>query len=213
MHRRTIATLIVSSLLAPAASSAAEVSVYDDALGAGWKNDWGQSQSAMTLNNSASALMTGQPWGQNGQVVLSHTAGGQTLGENTLLKFYVNTSDSEAARISLKVNNLEYHPNNGGEYKVDGVLQKSSFLTDADPTTWQLVTFDLTQPRYYWNSGWQATNLTATDKITSFAWSQDNQFLIDSITMSSVPEPASLSLLGLGGLALLKRRKRTVCRG
>lgn len=205
MNARTF-TLLVCSLFAPAVASA-EVVIYDDSLAPGWRADWGQSQSTFTLGNTGSALMTGQPWGQNGQVVLKHD--GLTIGQNSLLQFYVNTSDDTAATgLTLKLNNnLEYHLNGGGIYTVDGVEQIGSFSTDANSSTWQLVTFDLFQPRYFWSGGWMSTSLTSTDQLTALIWAKDEQLLIDSISLTTTPEPATLSLLGLGGLALLKRRR------
>lgn len=204
------AVVAISGLFGVSSASAA-VTLFEDGLGSGWSNEWGQPQTTNTYNSSSAALMTGQPWGQNGQVVLKNTPG-QVIGTNTILDFYVNTSDNAAATIALKINNLEYHPNNGGTYVVDGVSRQTNFITDADSTTWQHVTFDLTQPRYYWDNGFQSTNLTAADTITLIGWSQDNEFLIDSIKMTSgveasVPEPTTLGVLGLAGIAALRRRR------
>lgn len=47
--------------------------------------------------------------------------------------------------------------------------------------------------------------IIAFDDVTSTASGQENLFVFDS-SLTVVPEPASLALLGVGGLALLRRR-------
>jgi hypothetical protein len=66
--------------------------------------------------------------------------------------------------------------------------------------TWTSVSVDLTAAKY--------KNLT--DTTVTFNWEADNGGVdIDTITVSgTVPEPATMSLLALGGIAMLRRRRR-----
>jgi hypothetical protein len=90
---------------------------------------------------------------------------------------------------------------------VDGVEQTGSFATDADSSTWQHVTFDMTQPYYTWNSGWQSSNLGPATSIIKLQWGQNTNLLMDDISTTGVPEPTVLSLIGFAGLALKFRRR------
>jgi hypothetical protein len=39
-------------------------------------------------------------------------------------------------------------------------------------------------------------------------WTGENRLAVDNVRVDATPEPATLALLGLGGIAMLIRRKR-----
>lgn len=73
-------------------------------------------------------------------------------------------------------------------------------IESADDGTdnWQSLTFD------YDTEGFTGNLLTLTVAIDNDSGSEN--FFIDNVAFTGVPEPASLALLGLGGLTLLRRR-------
>lgn len=68
--------------------------------------------------------------------------------------------------------------------------------------TGSLTVGGMTDWKAYVTSGWTLDNV-AIDS-TSF----DNNFSVTGNTLTVIPEPSSLALLGLGGLALLRRRRK-----
>ncbi len=69
---------------------------------------------------------------------------------------------------------------------------------DDGTANWQSFSLDLTA------AGVTGSNITLTVAIDNDSGSEN--FFIDNVSFDGVPEPASLALLSLGGLAMLRRR-------
>ena len=52
-------------------------------------------------------------------------------------------------------------------------------------------------------------NMGANIEDAAFAWDDSLEAIILTFDINAVPEPSSTALLGLGGLALMLRRKRS----
>ena len=52
-------------------------------------------------------------------------------------------------------------------------------------------------------------NMGANIENAAFAWDNSLEAIILTFDINAVPEPSSTALLGLGGLALMLRRKRS----
>ncbi len=96
----------------------------------------------------------------------------------------------------------------------------TSYVTPADDSFDETVAgttyeFDVTASLQAWtddpttNVGWFFTNITGAAFNTwhGVGATGDNEVLRPTLTVTYVPEPASLSLLGLGGLSVLRRRR------
>lgn len=57
--------------------------------------------------------------------------------------------------------------------------------------------------------GWQTLTLSTTDDYAYYVprFESGSGILVDNVSLEMVPEPATLSLLALGGLALIRRRR------
>jgi hypothetical protein len=97
-------------------------------------------------------------------------------------------------------------------YVVGGSIPADlNIRTDADGSTWQKVTVDLTEVV---NTGWPyvanqwdpATQVLNEVSIGFDYRDTSDKLLVDNVKL--VPEPATMSVLGLGALALLRRRRR-----
>ena len=85
---------------------------------------------------------------------------------------------------------------------LDGTLLLS-FTDDADLDSLVGTTFDL----FHWNSGLLAGDAFANIDYPSWSqWDLSDLYLGGSVTLTAVPEPATLTLLALGILALRWRR-------
>jgi hypothetical protein len=96
--------------------------------------------------------------------------------------------------------NLAMVMNNG-----TGIVQ--AFLNGGLLDTWQLTAGQLfidTNPPY--NGGPRIQSITDVDLLTYGGWSNGSAY-VDNVSLSIVPEPATLLLLGLGTLVLLRKRK------
>ena len=52
-------------------------------------------------------------------------------------------------------------------------------------------------------------NMGANIEDAAFAWDDSLEAIVLTFNINAVPEPSSTALLGLGGLALMLRRKRS----
>lgn len=188
--------------------------VFDEYTpGVTWDVDWG----SVNTTNVYSGAQSIQAWSGNGQIVFvpPQVEGVRTpvaIGSAPILDFYVNTVTAAPISVTIKINTpsrlVEYEWNGGGTYDVDGVTQTDALTTDGNISTWQHVKFDVTQPFDFWGAnGAEFTSLTSADTITKITISGSANTLVDAAQLTAVPEPTSIALLGLAGLAALRRRR------
>jgi hypothetical protein len=80
-----------------------------------------------------------------------------------------------------------------------------SIFTDGDVGTWELATTELVLPV---DTEFVAVGLQSIENIFNDTTGIEfDGHYADAVTLTIVPEPATLLLLGLGGLALLTKRK------
>ena len=92
---------------------------------------------------------------------------------------------------------LQYYD---GDHAKDWVTA-GTITVPTNNSTWHAYSFDLRSADLYWVTGFRLW----TDNLGVGTYYVDDIVLNSS---SAIPEPASLALLGLGGLALLRRRRR-----
>ena len=83
------------------------------------------------------------------------------------------------------------------EFSINGV-SVGTFLVPTTTPEWQQFTTT-------WNAGSAATAVIAIRETTGNNTSPGNDFALDDISL--IPEPATMLLLGLGAIALLRKRK------
>lgn len=83
-----------------------------------------------------------------------------------------------------------------------------TFLSDGDPATWESFSVSLMIPS---NADWLQAEIMAEENIfndTTTGPEFDGHY-VDDTALYVVPEPATLALLSLGGLALLRRKRQS----
>ncbi|GEM_PF-3488546 len=207
----------LAALLSVGSGASAATVIFDDAMGDGWtRNSQAATQSTSVYEGTA-ALQT-----SNGNFVFDHA--GFTSSSDYVLEFYANTSDATPTA-SLRVqltwvgNDAVSFDNRNipAVYVIDGVevlagTSNKGIALDTDPNTWQKVQLDLSQVVYEGFPPVAHQYVPGVDVITRIVIGSDAgqslNLLVDSVRLVAVPEPASLSALGLGLGALLLRRRR-----
>lgn len=185
-------TSLACVLLLTGAAQAAPIWVYQD----------GQLDSAFTYYASSSGSMTpGQSIGGEDCILVSITTSGQyvrwtavtpapTLGENTqfTMTIYVDpqTGVQGVNRFVAKMSGADKSATNLAWY----------------PTAGQWVTYTYDIP-----SSWAVTSASTVDRLLLYNASQTGGTTFYVKDMGFVPEPATVGILALGSLLMIRRRR------
>lgn len=136
---------------------------------------------------------------QHGDQYVGFTAFGAADGG--VLSQAFDTVIGQAYTVSFWVNNASFGPSTHSlTAAVDNTAGDAAVGTPSQDDTWENVSFNFT-----------ASSTTTTLSFTSAILTGDSastDVLLDNVTVSEVPEPGSLALLGLGGLLIARRRRR-----
>lgn len=117
-----------------------------------------------------------------------------------------NTSSSETSRVAVRIADQWYASN--ATFTNANSWETKTFTFTTAASAWRTVAFAEGSPLLV-----STTTLTSplpAGNITAFGLFTDNSndtARIDDFTINAVPEPASLALLALGGLAIAGRRR------
>ncbi len=156
-------------------------------VGSGGKT--AQSGSYFLHSNTLGTIPQGEVWGTNASQVVTVEIG--TVYE---FSFYLSGQNAIAAAVlSPRINGVELQG-----LTVDGVTNPAAATyVSANAGTWVMHTYR-----------WEADTTTADLSLFNFTAEQNgNDFYLDTITFSSVPEPGTAMLGALGLLGLARRRR------
>jgi PEP-CTERM motif len=138
--------------------------------------------------------------------------GGTGNGNNgELLTFAVSTVGFEAIVVSLATQATSTGFNaNQFQYSLDGVTFVSFQAPYAPPAAYGLFTFDLSGIAGLANNPNAAFRIIFNGASSSSGNNRLDNLVVEGSEISSIPEPASMTLLGLGlvGAASARRRKK-----
>jgi len=167
-------------------------------------NNWSSSTTALDKYNSLNSLFT--PIGTEINPPSAWTYGGSTTGLYSVPGAGWNFSSTGRIAGTATYVDLALVPVDTQLYVWAFNNFDFTFSSDDAPTQWALVTNRLTSAWTIPNSGAKAliANVTTQDDILLGSDNGNNV----NMTPISAPEPSSLSLLALGGVAVALRRRR-----
>jgi hypothetical protein len=147
----------------------------------------------------------GEDFVKNNGGVIRLTLGSIPAGQYSVQSFHVDPENSQSNRIRVFVSdstqNFALQPTQGTAGNQAGTNPGGAGLTALDAATVLAssanftFTSNGTSPITFVFDGRESPNL-------------DNEAPLNGLVITQVPEPTSAALLGLGGLALLRRRRR-----
>jgi len=221
MRKQIFAALAVGCVaVAAKAAVPTSTTVFDDDLPT-YTYPWGQEVSmvyaygsaALDTSNSytGSASMKFSPsgtWAQGGVGVNGNFFHFADDGTTVSCAIYVadnGTGDSQAIKAmtvqAQGFTDFVFGDGNSNLWTVDGQAGKTEFSRNQ----WHVLTFDMAAA----SNGQVAQGTSGLGAV--LAWADDTApVYLDNVTMSAVPEPAALGLLGVVGLLGLKRKRKAV---
>jgi len=221
---RTIITIITVLAYAMVASTArADIVIFDDALSTDPK--WtkaGATNIVTDPNDSGNQVLSGTVvtlYDKSREVPGTQ----EIVGADHFLQFDITTADTTQVGMELflemsnrDTEDLYFDERGPGDmiYNVDGVdvvfpSDGSGVPLDTDPATWQTVRIDLVQTCIGGASGRSFDPYVDTIgnwKLNSVTGGGTTMY-IDNVKLVTVPEPTTLGLLVLGGLAVFRRKR------
>jgi len=220
MKMLTVVSIALAVVLAstPSATLAGPIILFDDDYGPGWTKGASNVYIDTDNTNSGSAASLRRIGGITIGVMRPD---GLDISGSPLLQAHVNFLVSDATP-GHSLTNVKVRTTSGTLFEfddrsegwvcyLDGLEYRDAaeIVFDTDPHTWQLFEIDFSQTDYF---GWpyQARQLGSTPILGIEFSAYGNTtgaiaMLADDIRL--VPEPATLGLLAVGGLVLIRRRR------